>query len=139
MVLVSKCLLGGNCKYNGGNNFNQKVVEYIDGKDYIEICPECMGGLTTPRDPSEIDLESGRVYSCRGKDVTENFLKGAQQTLEIAKKNKADTAILKQSSPSCGFGLIYDGSFSGRKINGNGITAQLLSENGIKIFTEKDL
>ena len=139
MLLVSKCLLGGNCKYNGGNNLNSKVVKFIEGKKYVEVCPECFGGLPTPRDPSEIDSKSGRVYSSKGKDVTENFLKGAEMTLDIALRENAELALLKQSSPSCGCGKIYDGSFSGKKIEGNGITSQLLLENGIKIITEEDL
>ncbi len=139
MILVSKCLLGENCKYNGGNNFNKKVVEYLEGKEYVGVCPECMGGLTTPRDPSEIVPGTGRVFSSEGKDVTANFIKGAKETLEIAKTYKVDRAILKQTSPSCGYGMIYDGSFSGRKITGNGITAQFIADNGIEILTEKDL
>ena len=138
MILVSKCLLGGNCKYNGGNNFNEKVVEYLKDKEYEEICPECMGGLPTPRDASEINQSTGKVFSAKGKDVTENFTKGAEKSLEIAKKTNAHMAILKQSSPSCGFGTVYDGTFSNKKIKGNGITAQLLYENGLEILTEKD-
>ncbi len=139
MVLVSKCLLGENCKYNGGNNYNKKIVEYLEDKEYISICPECLGGLPVPRDPSEINPSNGKVFSSEGKDVTENFIIGAEKALEIAKKNNAKLAILKQSSPSCGFGTVYDGSFSGNKISGMGKTAQLLFENGVKIITEKDI
>ncbi len=139
MILVSKCLLGENCKYNGGNNFTKNVVEYLKGKEYIAICPECMGEMTVPRDPSEIDQKTGRVFSSKGKDVTTFFQKGAMESLKIAKKHRANLAILKQSSPSCGCGLICDGSFTGTKIKGNGITAQLLLKNGVSIITEKDI
>ena len=136
MILVSACLVGKNCKYNGGNNKNTKVLEFLKDKEYIDICPECMGGLDTPRAKSEI--KDGKVYSENGKDVTENFQKGAQKALELAKKHNCTLAVLKQGSPSCGYGKIYDGTFSGVKINGNGITADLLKNYGIKILTEED-
>ena len=125
MILVSACLVGKNCKYSGGNNENTKVLEFLKDKEYIKICPECMGGLSTPREKSEICCE--KVFSENGKDVTDNFEKGAKESLEIAKKYKCNLAILKQGSPSCGFGKIYDGTFSGKKIKGNGVTAYLLN------------
>lgn len=146
MILVSACLLGENCKYNGGNNKNQKVLDFLNGKEYKAICPEVLGGLDTPRDASEIKGNAkrilsgcGKVVSCKGKDVTDEFLKGAKVSLEIAKSNNSKIAILKAKSPSCGKGTIYDGSFSGKKISGNGLTAQLLMDNGIDVFTEEEI
>lgn len=136
MIMVSACLVGKNCKYSGGNNYNEKVCKYLEGREYITICPECDGGLSIPRDPSEIS--GGRVYSKSGRDVTAEFILGAQKALEAAKKYNISLAILKQSSPSCGSGSIYDGSFTGNKIPGDGITAALLKQSGIKILTEKD-
>ncbi len=136
MIIVSRCLVGENCKYNGGNNYNEKVCEFLKDKEYITICPECDGGLPVPRIPSEISGD--KVISQNGKDVTEYFVKGAEIALDIAIKKGADLAILKQSSPSCGSGSIYDGTFTGNKISGDGITAALLKKNGIKVITEKD-
>ena len=136
MIMVSACLVGKNCKYNGGNNYNEKVCKYLVNKEYITVCPECDGGLAIPRDPSEI--LRGRVYSKGGRDVTKEFMLGAQKTLEKALKHDVTLAILKQSSPSCGSGSIYDGSFTNKKISGDGMTAALLKKHGIKILTEKD-
>lgn len=136
MILVSACLLGKNCKYNGGNNLCRKVIEFLKDKEYTEICPECMGGLSTPRAPSEI--KDGKVFSENGTDVTREFLKGAEESLKLAKEYGVSMAILKQGSPSCGCGRIYDGSFSGNKIKGMGITAKLLKNHGLEILTEDD-
>lgn len=136
-ILVSACLLGVNCKYDGTNNENEKVFEYLKDKEIIPICPEVWGGLTTPRDPSEI--KNNRVYSNKGKDVTANFQKGALESLNLAKKLGVKKALLKAKSPSCGSGIIYDGNFNGTKIEGDGITSQLLKENGFEIITELDL
>ena len=135
-ILVSACLLGINCKYNGKNNYNEKLVEYLKDKSIIPICPEIYGGLPTPRIPSEI--KEDRVINKEGVDVTENFLRGAKETLELAQKFNAKKAILKAKSPSCGYGLIYDGSFSDKLIEGSGITAKILEQNGIEILTEND-
>ena len=137
MIMVSACLTGENCKYNGGNNKNEKVIEFLKGKEYIKICPEVMGSMTTPRSPSEI--KGRKVINSLGEDVTEFFLKGAYEALKLAKKNKASLIILKAKSPSCGLGKIYDGSFSGNLTDGDGITAKLLKENGFKVITENDL
>ncbi len=135
-VLVSACLLGENCKYNGKNNKCEKVIALREkGVEFVAICPECFGGLKIPREPSEI--KNGRVYSKSGEDVTEKFVSGAEKSLYIAEECFCDTAILKARSPSCGFGEIYDGSFSSSLVRGNGITAQLLYENGIRIYTEE--
>ncbi len=136
-VLVSSCLLGKNCKYNGGNNYNDGVIDFASKHDIIEICPEQLGGLSTPRLPSEI--MNGRVFNKAGVDVTQNFLEGAKKTLDIAIKNDCKLAILKKNSPSCGFGKIYDGTFSSKLISGNGITADLLFKNGVVIINEDSL
>ena len=119
---------------SGGNNKNEKVIALSDKFEIIPVCPECFGGLPIPRVPSEI--KNGRVYSKNGEDLTEAFMSGAEQTLYIAKEANAPCAVLKENSPSCGFGKIYDGTFSGNKIDGNGITAQLLFDNEIQIFGE---
>ena len=120
--------------YNGGNNKNEKVIALSGKFEIIPVCPECFGGLPIPRVPSEI--KDGKVYSKNGKDLTAEFLSGAEQALYIAKETNAPCAVLKENSPSCGFGKIYDGTFSGTKISGNGITAQLLFDNEIQIFGE---
>lgn len=135
-ILVSACLLGTNCKYNGKNNYSEELVEYLKDKAVIPICPEIYGGLPTPRIPSEI--VGDRVMNKEGLDVTENFKRGAEETLALAKKFNVHKAILKAKSPSCGFGKIYDGTFSDQLISGNGITAELLQQNGIEILTEND-
>lgn len=136
-ILVSACLLGVNCKYDGSNNDNEKVNEYIKDKEIIIICPEIMGGLTTPREPSEI--LSKKVISKSGKNVTINFKRGAEEALMLAQKFNVKKALLKSKSPSCGCGQIYDGTFSGNLIKGDGITTELLKKHGIEVITEKDL
>lgn len=136
-IIVSACLLGENCKYNGGNNKCDDIIALAEKFEIIPVCPECFGGLPIPRVPSEI--RDGRVYSKTGEDLTEEFLSGAEQTLYIAKEANAPCAVLKENSPSCGFGKIYDGTFSGNKIDGNGITAQLLYDNEIQIFGESQV
>lgn len=147
MILVSACLLGINCKYNGENNKNDKVIEFLKDKEYIIICPEQLGGLTTPRNPSEIismdgyEVLSGKsnVISNEGIDVTENFKKGALESLKIANLYGCTEAILKESSPSCGSNYIYDGTFLGKKILGVGVTTALLRLNNIKVISEKEI
>ena len=136
-ILVSGCLLGENCKYNGGNNYSEIVAEYIKGHEVISACPECLGGLPTPRVPAEI--VNGVVTNREGKNVDAEFRKGAKIALEIAKKEKIDLAILQSRSPSCGVKQIYDGTFSGTRIDGQGVFARLLNENGFKIIDVEDL
>ena len=137
MILVSACLLGENCKYNGGNNENACVKAYLEGKEYTAVCPETFGGLKSPRDPAEI--RGGRVFLKDGTDVTDAFRAGADIVLEMAKKTGATVAILKEASPSCGRNFIYDGTFSGTKIKGCGITVQALLKEGITVKSEQDL
>jgi uncharacterized protein YbbK (DUF523 family) len=134
-ILVSACLMGVNCKYNGGNNYDPKVAEFLKDYEIVLICPEVMGGLPTPRVPSEI--KDGRVVNKDGKDVTDFFVTGAEETLFLAKKYNIKKALLKTKSPSCGNGKIYDGTFTDTLTKGDGITAKLLKENGIEIITLK--
>ncbi len=133
-ILVSACLLGENCKYNGGSNKNDKVIALGEKHTLIPICPECFGNLPTPRTPCEI--RDGRVISKNGEDLTDAYRDGAEKVLYIAEECNCQTAILKEKSPSCGFGKIYDGTFSNRLINGNGIAAELLYNSGIRIYGE---
>ena len=133
-IMVSACLLGDNVKYNGGNNKNDGLIKFLDDYEVIKVCPECLGGLPIPRVPSEI--LGNKVYNKDGVDVTDKFLLGALKTLEIAKDNNIKVAILKRNSPSCGSGMVYDGTFTKKLINGNGKTAELLQENGIVILNE---
>ncbi|CDD11923.1 DUF523 domain-containing protein [Phascolarctobacterium succinatutens] len=136
-ILVSACLLGKNCKYNGGNNLNQGVLEFIEGHEVIGVCPEQLGGLSTPRLPAEI--VAGLVTNKEGVSVDNEFRKGAQEALAVALENKVDLAILQSRSPSCGVKEIYDGSFSGKKIKGQGVFAKLLSARGIKVLDAEDV
>lgn len=137
MLAVSNCLLGVNCKYNGGNNYSEKLVSFLKGKDYIVLCPEVMGGLKVPRVPCEIVGE--RVLSKEGEDFTKEYKKGAEISLALCKEHNVTTAILQTRSPSCGCGLIYDGTFTNTKIKGDGITARLLKENGINVINIEEL
>ena len=150
MIIVSACLLGENCKYSGWNNKSENLIKYLEDKEYILVCPEQLGGLSTPRNPSEIitygnkdgnDVLSGctKVLSNKGIDVTKNFIQGAEETLKIAKEHNVKTAILKAGSPSCGYKKIYDGSFLGNKIQGMGVTAAILNKENIALLDEDDI
>lgn len=141
MYIISACLAGVDCKYSGGNNLDPRLVKLLEEKKAILVCPEQLGGLTTPRLPSEIVYDENankKVINIEGKDVTKEFLKGAEETLKIAKLIGAKEAILKAKSPSCGKGSIYDGQFRHKLVAGNGITTDLLEKNGIKVYTEED-
>ena len=137
MILVSACLVGINCKYNGGNNLSEKVLDFVKGHEVIPVCPEVMGGLPTPRLCSEI--VNGVVTASDGHSVDQEFRKGARIGLELAKEQDVDLVILQSRSPSCGVKQVYDGTFSGNKIAGQGIFAQLLTENGFRIVDVEDL
>ena len=134
-ILVSACLLGINCKYNGENNYSDEVIDFLKDYEIIPVCPEILGGLSTPRKPSEI--KENKIYTIDKKDVTKNYQKGAEETLKIAKLLGVKKALLKAKSPSCGNGLIYDGTFNNKLIEGDGITTQLLKENDIEVITIK--
>ncbi|AAL93717.1 DUF523 domain-containing protein [Fusobacterium nucleatum] len=138
-VLISACLLGDNVKYSGGNNLTLELVILLEkyNVDIVKVCPECFAGLPIPRVPSEI--KETKVFSKDGRDITEEFLSGAEKTFKIAKENQIDFAILKERSPSCGSSYIYDGSFSGKVIQGQGLTVRKLNEENIVIFSEENL
>lgn len=136
-ILVSSCLLGENCRYKGDNCRNDKVVEFCKNHTVFSVCPEVLGGMSTPRNPSE--RVGSLVLSSKGADVTEFYNKGAEIALSVAKANNVDLCILKAKSPSCGSGIIYDGSFSGKLTQGFGVTAELLTKNGFKVISENDL
>ncbi len=136
-IMVSGCLLGENCKYNGGNNYSEKVAKYIEDHEVLSVCPECLGGLPIPRIPAEI--VNGVVINKAGENVDAEFRKGAEIALGIAKKEQIDVAILQSRSPSCGVKQIYDGTFSGTRINGQGVFASLLKENGFQMIDVEDL
>lgn len=145
MILVSSCLLGNNVKYNGGNNGHELLMKY---RQYLTaVCPECLGRLPIPRPPAELQggdgeaVLSGNAKVCNkeGLDVTGHFLQGAERAMELARTNKVRVAILKANSPSCGNQQIYNGRFDGGKIPGRGVTAALFQNNGIKVYSEKDI
>ena len=129
--------MGDNCKYNGGNNYDENVFNFLKDKDYIKVCPECLGGLSTPRIPSEI--VGNKVINKDGIDVTKEYNLGANKTLKIAKDNKCNCAIFKSRSPSCGCGKVYDGTFSNKLVNNDGITTKLLKENNIKVINNENI
>lgn len=133
-IIVSACLLGDNCKYNGGNNLKSNLLNDLNDYNIIKICPEVFGGLSVPRIPAEIIGD--KVFNKENIDVTDNYNKGANIALAIAKKHHIKIAILKQKSPSCGVGKIYDGTFSNTIIDGFGVTAKLFKDNDIKLYTE---
>lgn len=136
-IIVSACLLGHNCKYNGGNNRNQDIIDFVRNHVILALCPELLGGLSTPRQPAEI--QNGIVINVAGESVDTPFRKGAQAALEIAIREKAELAILQPRSPSCGCKQIYDGTFSRRLIKGKGIFAQLLLEHGIPAIEPEEV
>jgi len=137
MKLCSACLLGIKCRYDGKSKPNKKVLELAKKEILIPVCPEQLGGLSTPREPAE--QKGKKVITKSGKDVTKNFVRGAKQVLKIAKLFGIKEAILKQRSPSCGCGQVYDGTFTGTIIEGDGVTASLLKKHGIKVISEEDL
>ena len=136
-IMVSACLAGNNCKYNGGNNRNEKVLELMAGNEAVTVCPEMLGGLPTPRVPSEI--KDGVVYSKDGRNVDREFRSGAARCLEIALREQPELVVLQSRSPSCGVKQHYDGSFSGKLTGGPGVTAELLMAHGFRCVDVEDL
>lgn len=138
-ALISACLLGVDCKYDGGNNRlpDEKLTRLKTEYELIPVCPEAYGGLTTPRAPSE-RLDGG-VVSNTGRNVTAEFQRGAEAALRLAQLFEAETAILKENSPSCGCGTVYDGTFSGTLVPGDGVTAELLKAHGITVIGESKI
>jgi uncharacterized protein YbbK (DUF523 family) len=145
VILISACLCGIDCKYDGGSNRHPLFVEMLRAGKVIPVCPEQLGGLTTPREPAEICGGAGeqvlsgqaRVINRLGCDVSAAFLRGAEQTLKIAQAVNPSLIILKSRSPSCGVGRVYDGSFSSRFKSGNGVTAALLKAHGFDIIDDE--
>lgn len=146
MILVSACLAGINCKYNGKNNLNKIIQEMVKRGEAVPFCPEQLGGAPTPRIPCEIksgtgeDVLAGRcqVINKKGEGVTSILIKGAEESLKLAQMINPQKIILKERSPSCGKTMIYDGTFTGRKIPGMGVTAALLKKHGFNLLTEED-
>ena len=136
-ILVSACLLGESCRYDGKSKPCERVIALSDTYNLIPICPEVMGGLPTPRTPSEICGE--QVLMKDGRDVTENYNCGARKALAIACENACAVAILKEKSPSCGSGLIHNGLFDGGLVEGDGITAKLFKQEGIRVLGESEI
>lgn len=145
-LLISSCLLGSACRYDGGHCLNRRVNSVIGDRQCIKICPEVMGGLPIPRSPAEIVSGEGahvlfgsaRVLDRTGQDVTEAFLKGAQSILAVARSHDCKAAILKERSPSCGVNHIYDGTFTGHLRDGSGVAAALLKSEGFLVWSEED-
>lgn len=140
-ILISACLIGENVKYDGGNNaLHVKVVEQWKQEGLlVPLCPEVLGGLSTPRTPCEIVQGTQRVLTQTGEDVTQAFEKGAKESLRIAEEEGVCMAILKARSPSCGKGIVYDGNFTHTNVKGDGLTCKLLQENAIAVFSEEEL
>ena len=140
MILVSACLVGLNTKYNGKNNYNKRIFNLVKAGKAIPLCPEQLGGLSTPRIPTEIKYINGKrhIINKNGIDVTKEFEKGAEEVLNLIKKMNIKKAILQSRSPSCGFGKIYDGTFNNKLINGNGVLTELLIANGVEVITIDD-
>ena len=133
-LLISACLLGRNCKYSGGNNYHPLTEALRQRYELVPVCPECMGGLPIPHDPAE--RVGDKVFSRTGADVTAQFQTGAELTLRRAQQTGARLALLKERSPSCGHGAIYDGTFTGTVVPGSGVTAALLAKNGVMVYGE---
>ena len=135
-ILVSLCLLGAACRYDGGSKPCGAVLRLAQRHELIPVCPEQLGGLPTPRPPAEIRGE--KVETREGADVTAAYRRGAEETLRLYRQLGCSCALMKARSPSCGCGAVYDGTFSGTLRPGNGVTAQLLREEGIAVFTEDE-
>ncbi len=136
-ILVSACLLGVNCKYNGGNNYQSVLKKLMKEHQLIPVCPESYGGLSVPREPAERVGE--RVVSRSGEDMTTQFLRGSHAMVQIADFFGCELAILKENSPSCGYGMIYDGTFSGTRVPGDGVFAEMLRKKEIPVIGESEI
>lgn len=141
MIIVSACLAGMDCRYDGKSNEVEEIKKLVEDKRAIIICPEQLGGMPTPRIPCEMRRNDGeiKIVSMYEENFTEKFVKGAEEALKIAKMYDSKIAILKAKSPSCGAGKIYDGTFQNKLIEGNGICAKLFIENEIRVYTEEDI
>lgn len=140
-ILISSCLVGENVKYDGGNNaLHVKILEQWKQEGLlVPLCPEVLGGLSVPRSPCEV-IEGTQTVICKsGEDVSAEFAKGAKESLRIAQEEGVCMAILKARSPSCGKNIIYDGTFTSKRVNDSGITCKLLQESGVVVFSEEEL
>ena len=136
-ILVSGCLLGENCKYNGGNNYNPRVVEFLKGKEVISICPEMMAGMGCPRNP--IEIVDGVLTDCHGKNVDSLIRKSVMDIMERIRDEEIQCAILQSRSPTCGVNQVYDGTFSGKLIPGSGVFAKSLMDAGYRVIDGEDI
>ena len=136
-IMVSACLLGENCKYSGGNNYNEKVIAFTAGHTVIPVCPEVLGGLSVPRASAE--LVNGEAVTAAGRSVDREYRLGAERALEIARLEQPDVIVLQSRSPSCGVRQIYDGSFTGTKIPGQGVFAALAIREGFRVMDAEEL
>ncbi len=136
-ILVSACLLGENCKYNGGNNRNERVLRFVAGHEIIPVCPEMLGGLPAPRKP--VEWRNGRAVTRDGDDWTDAFRLGVSRAMALIEGKRIDLAILQSRSPTCGVKQIYDGTFSGTRMAGQGALAHALAERGIPLMDAEDV
>lgn len=136
-ILVSACLLGENCKYNGGNNYSPVVAEFIKDKEVLTICPEMMAGMGCPRTP--IEIVDGVLMDCNGNNVDTSMRKAIEKAMEMIRKEDIQCVVLQSRSPTCGVNQIYDGSFSGKLINGSGLFAQALKDAGYQVIDAEDI
>ena len=136
-ILVSGCLLGENCKYNGGNNYNPRVVEFLKDKEVISICPEIMAGMGCPRNP--IEIVDGVLTDCHGKNVDSLIRKSVMEIMERIRDEEIQCAVLQSRSPTCGVNQVYDGTFSGKLIPGSGIFAKSLMDAGYLVIDGEDI
>lgn len=136
-IAVSACLLGQNCKYNGGNNKNEAVLRFLEGKEVIPVCPEVLGGLSVPRIPAE--LKDGVAWNKNGENVDAEFKRGVELTLAALEEEDIELAVLQSRSPTCGVKQIYDGTFTGTLIPGQGLLAKVLTEKGYRVIDAEDI
>lgn len=136
-IAVSACLLGQNCKYNGGNNKNEAVLRFLEGKEVIPVCPEVLGGLSVPRIPAE--LKDGVAWNRNGENVDAEFKRGVELTLAALEEEDIELAVLQSRSPTCGVKQIYDGTFTGTLIPGQGLLAKVLTEKGYRVIDAEDI
>ena len=136
-IMVSACLLGENCKYNGGNNLNPELLRLLSGHTVIPVCPEVLGGLPVPRIPAEI--VNGAVVNREGISVDDAFRRGAEKALELAAAERPDLVILQSRSPSCGTRQVYDGTFSGTLVRGKGVFAEMVANAGFRVMDAEEV
>ena len=137
MKIVSACLAGKKYRFDGCSKPCQKIIDLVEQGEAVPVCPEGLGGLSTPREPAE--QQGDRVITKSGRDVTEEFEQGAEAALKIAQENRCTEAVLKSKSPSCGSGKVFDGTFSGKLVEGDGVFAKKLKDSGIEVISEEEI